>query len=164
MKMQRVNIEYQPLTEKEHALYRHFSKKSLIIRSVVFFVLLPLIVIACVDFYKSASKPFLCSFFICSTLVLSCFAEWVYIYAGKPRGCRYGRISKKTRVYRGKYSGYVFNVYFEDIHKSLINQYIQPIRKHPVIMPNDSVFVVKSRHGANFIIPIYDEQKTDEFN
>lgn len=152
MKKRKDNIEYLPLSEEEFSLYRSRKKKSLLIRSIIFFVLLPVIIIGCMDFYKSFSKPFLCSFFVCSVLVLSCFAEWVYCYAGTPRGKRYGRISKKIRVIRGKYSGYVFNVYFEDIHKSLIKQYIQPSRSHLVIMPNDSVLVIKSRLGANFIM------------
>lgn len=95
------------------------------------------------------------SFFACAVLfeilyVFLALAPWWLYYAGKPKGIRYGRISAKNPERAGQYSGYSYNIYFKDIHSSLMRIWISdmlPGNHYKQIKLKDSIKVVKCWSG-----------------
>ncbi|WP_167958017.1 hypothetical protein [Anaerosporobacter faecicola] len=100
------------------------------------------------------------SFFKCviATVILYvslASAPWWIYYAGKPKGIRYGRISAKNAERAGQYRGYNYNVYFEDIHKSLMHVRISTIvpgHHYKHLKVKDPVKVVKCWTGKIVIM------------
>lgn len=148
MRKKKDNIEYFELSEKELKIYKGCAFRSLRIRLIFFCLLIPIYIIYCIELFGKFSIPFIRCTAVFMGFFIGFFGTWIYRFAGKPRGARHGRVSKKIRVSAGKYSGYTFNIYFEDIHKSLTRQSIYITKEHPVIMRGDPVMVVKSHLGA----------------
>lgn len=151
MQRRKDNIEYLELTEHELAQYRQHGRKSLCIRVIFFFLLIPIYIIYCIEIFSKFPVPLVWCLITLLVYVTAFIGGWVFRFAGTPRGIRHGKVSKKIPV-GGKYRGYRFNIYFEDIHKSITNKIIQPTKAHPVIMRGDSVMVVKSYMGARYIM------------
>lgn len=145
-------ITYGELTPEDLAQYRKYGKKRLIVSAVFFLLLSPILLYPPFKIItdRGHSPVWICLVFI--VYALGCFGSYIIYFAGKPRGIRYGKVSGKIWAPHGKYSGYKFNIYFEDIHKSITKVIISPTKRHRVIMRNDRVKVVKSGMGALYIM------------
>lgn len=156
-----VGIDYLALTREDLRQYRQCKKRNLRISAAVFGILLPVMILYVYEIIRS-DWPIILAAVLLAGYGMCCFGSYIVYFAGKPRGIRYGRISKKISVpnHYGRYSGsgYKFNVYFEDIHKSITNVIISPANRRRIIMRNDRVKVVKSRMGALYIMLVDQEE------
>lgn len=145
-------IDLHELTPEDLAQYRKHGKRRLIVSAVFFCLLSPILLYPPFEIIinRGYSPVWLCPVFI--VYALGCFGSYIIYFAGKPRGIRYGRISRKIPHRNGKFYGYKFNVYFEDIHKSMTDVIIPLNKEHPTIRINDGVKVIKSRFGALYMI------------
>lgn len=156
------DIDWQELSPKELAQYKKAGRKNLLICSAVFFAVLPAIIVSSLEIGRRFPFAVVWICLIVIIYVCICFCDYAVYFAGKPRGIRYGRVSKKISRNRGRYWGYLYNVYFEDIHKSITNVAIQYTKGHPVIMRNDRVKVIRSRLGAFHIVCVEREQSSEQ--
>lgn len=146
------NIDWKELSSEELLQYRKAGRKSLLLGLAVFCAFLPAMIVFSVEIIKkvpAASAGVILAF---AVYIFACFGDYAMYFAGRPRGIRYGRVSRKISRNRGRYWGYVYNVYFEDIHKSVTNVMIRHTKSHPVIMKGDRVMVIRSRLGGLYIV------------
>lgn len=159
----KLEIAFFELTEEDLAQYKILGKRSLITRIIFFFLFLPIYIIFILAVVKLTYSYIY--IFLLTVFYLGIFFTSYFIYfAFDPVGIRYGRVSKQTYIYCGKYSGYKYNVYFDDIHKSITNVMIHTTKQLTTVMPKDKVKVVKTRFGALyiFIYEYYDKKNTKQ--
>ncbi len=137
-------IDYFPLTQEDLNEYKVIAKRSLKIRFIFFLIFLLPYINLVLDSFKSSSYINIIIFTIFYTGI---FYTYFIYFAFKPVGIRYGRISKKFSVIRSVY----YNVYFDDIHESLVKVNIHSTKEHPTASLKDKVKVVKTRFGALYI-------------
>lgn len=159
----KLKIDYFPLTEEELREYKTIAKRSLIIRCIFFIIFLPGYVALSIE---ALELPFSYIRIIIYTIlyIVFFFITYFIYFAFKPIGIRYGRISKRTS-YQYRYYGKIrYNVYLEDIHKSLTKVKVNITKEHPVARLKDKVKVIKTKFGLVYIYvyEYYDEEKQAE--
>lgn len=154
MKKKNNELEYFELAEVDFIQYKKYAKKRLIHCTMFYCIFFPIFIIIAKEIIdKSYSLIWILITFILYTLLVFC--PYIIYFAGKPSGIRYGTISKKVLIRYGRYGGYKYNIYFKDIHKSLIEKNIVLNREHPVVNVHDKVKVIKSKFGFLYIF-VYD--------
>ena len=144
-------IDYFPLTQEDLNEYKVIAKRSLKIRFIFFLIFLLPYINLVLDSFKSSSYINIIIFTIFYTgIFYTYFIYFVFLLVG----IRYGRISKKFSVIRSVY----YNVYFDDIHESLVKVNIHSTKEHPTASLKDKVKVVKTRFGALYIY-VYEPYK-----
>lgn len=146
----KLEIDYFKLTDEDLAQYKKCGRRSLIIRTIFFLMFLPIYIMFVLEAIK-LSYSYIYILLATILYLVSFCGSYIIYFVGKPYGIRYGRVSKKTSYSNGKYSGYKYNVYFDDIHKSIINANIHSTKEHYVIMPKDKVKVIKTKMNALYI-------------
>jgi len=160
--LKKQEIDYFELTAEDLAQFKMLGKRSFITRIIFFLIVLPIYIILILG---ACELPFSCILILVLTILYvgGFFATDFIYFSFKPLGIRYGRVSKKIHVYNGKYSGYKYNVYFDDINKRITNVLIHPTKEHLTIAVKDKVKVIKTRFGALyiFVYEYYDRKNTE---
>jgi hypothetical protein len=152
MKARVSEINFIKISEDDLRQFKLYSKRRLKLCLLFGGILAPLSLILASELATKADV----SFFVCTVVievlyVFLALAPWWIYYAGKPKGIRYGRISAKNPERAGQYSGYSYNIYFEDIHKSLVKVRVSevvPGNQYKGLKIKDSIKVVKCWSGV----------------
>lgn len=105
-------IDYCELTPEDLVQYRKYGKRRLLVSAVFFCLLSPVLLYSPLEIIIKCGIPLIWIFPVFIVYALGCFGSYIIYFAGKPRGIRYGRVSKKIPV-AGKYRGCRFNVCFD---------------------------------------------------
>ena len=150
MEKQNDKIEYLNLTQEDMIEYKQYGKRRLKMCAIFCAICFPIFLISAIELSQQYSAVWIIIAFI--IYILGVFSSYIIRFAGKPVGVRYGKISKTVYVRQGKYSAYKFNIYFEDIDKSLFKVNVVKTKQHPTPRLQDKVKVFKSRFGALYIV------------
>lgn len=151
MKARVSEIDFNKISEDDLMQFKLYSKRRL--KFCLFFggICAPLFLILAREKATETGVSFIvCAFVIGILYVFLALAPWWIYYAGKPKGIRYGHISAKNPERAGRYSGYNFNIYFRDIHKSLVKVRVSevgPGNQYKSLKVKDSIKVVKCWSG-----------------
>jgi len=142
-------IVFDEVKDEDLKLYNKVKKYSWKLREILFFIFLPILILLIFD-YINKELYYLIPFTIIVFILLIFLSHFLYFYA-KPVGIKEGRVSCKWIKYSK--CGYKYNIYFEDINKSITDVRLYAYKEHPVVQRNDSVKVYKTKLGLIYMIP-----------
>lgn len=156
MKARVSDIEFFKINEDDLKQFKLYNKRRLKLCLLFGGICTPIPLTLVSDLAPKIGVSFIACAVILEVLyVFLALAPWWLYYAGKPKGIRYGRISAKNPERAGKYRGYNYNIYFEDIHCSLMHVRISdviPGNQYKALNVKDTIKVVKCWTGMIIIM------------